>query len=110
MLKLFSFQEVGYVVVVYDLFPEVVSASFWRLHHFNHFCEILAFSAFECCYYLLCHVVECLRLFNFFVNSHAFQDRVVFFQLDALCGVLFVFGGNVTGSTWLSAFFMLCAF
>lgn len=44
------------------------------------------------------------------MNSYFFQSRVVFFQLDALGGVLFIFGGNVAAGTGEAGCFVLGTF
>jgi len=48
-------------------------------------------------------------LFDLFVQGDLLEDRVVLFQLDALRGVLAVFGGDVTAHAGHPAVFVLGA-
>ena len=43
------------------------------------------------------------------MNSHFLQDRIEFFQLQSLGGVLSVFGRDVSRRTWHTRSFVLCA-
>ena len=49
-------------------------------------------------------------LFNLFMNGHALQNRVVFLEFEALCSVLAVLCGDVTGCAGHSAGFVFGAF
>ncbi len=43
------------------------------------------------------------------MNGHTLKDRIVFFDFHPIWRVLFILGGNVSGSTWLTRFLVLCA-
>ena len=47
---------------------------------------------------------------NFFMYCHSLQNRVVFLQLQSLCGILSVLRRNITRSTRHTAILVFCAF
>jgi hypothetical protein len=44
------------------------------------------------------------------MKGHTLENGIEFFDFQSIGRIFFVFGGNVTRSSWLPRFFVLCTF
>ncbi len=65
-------------------------------------------TGFQRCDYFLCHIA--LKLFDFTMNGHLLQERVVFLALQTVGGVFLVLGRDVAGHSRNTASFLFRAF
>jgi len=87
---------------------EDVCTGFVGFHHFDTFGELFARTGFQRCDYFLCHIA--LKLFDFTMNGHLLQERVVFLALQTVGGVFLVLGRDVAGHSRNTASFLFRAF
>ena len=71
--------------------------AFLALHHLDDLgvAAAIGLTRLQGCDCFLCHVASVL--FDFLVNRHALENRIIFLQLETLWGVLSVLRGDVTG-------------
>ena len=67
--------------------------------------QLFARTGFQRCDYFLCHIA--LKLFDFTMNGHLLQERVVFLALQTVGGVFLVLGRDVAGHSRNTASFLL---
>lgn len=109
---LLSVTSCGNTKVKKDGLAEVDSLAttygFVGFHHFDTFGELFARTGFQRCDYFLCHIA--LKLFDFTMNGHLLQERVVFLALQTVGGVFLVLGRDVAGHSRNTASFLFRAF
>jgi len=96
------------MIIMDNLFLELVSACLFRFQHLDTFAECLTCSCFECCNNFLCHGVICLLYFS--VKCMFLKDRIIFHSFHPVRSVLPVFCGNVSRHSGKTAFLMFGAF
>ncbi len=97
--KALAFQGSLYLVNGYNFFLERVGTGLVRLYRLDDLGESFAAFFFQRCNYFLCHdELELNCLLDFFMDRYLLEIRIVLLQLNAVGGVLAVFGGNVPGS------------
>ena len=106
---LFLFQKFLYLVREDDVFLEGISIGLGRANHADDFGVALTRSSLKCCNNFLCHRSLSPLLFDFFVNGHFLQVRIVLLELQTLRGIFLVLGGDVTAHAGDTAVFLLGA-
>lgn len=84
-------EEVVYLVLGYHFLLEGIR-SFIGLHHLHYFGVVFRGATLQGCNGFLSHSI---LLFDFAVNSHPLQNRVVFLQLQTIWSVLLILGRDV---------------
>jgi hypothetical protein len=101
-------EKVFHLVVGDDALFEDVCTGFVGFHHFDTFGELFARTGFQRCDYFLCHIA--LKLFDFTMNGHLLQERIVLLALQTVGGVFLVLGRDVAGHSRNTASFLFRAF
>lgn len=94
--QLFFLEEFLHLVGKNDVLLEGVSIGLGRANHTDNLSVALTGVGFQGCNNFFCHMSLSPILFDFFMNSHFLQVRIVLLELQTFGSILFILSGDVT--------------